>query len=237
MRALILAGGQALRLRPLTEDRPKPLVAVNGKPIAEWQLDWLISTVGVERVTFLCGHSWTKLKEHFGTEYRGLPVDYSVEETPLGTGGAFRKAMTEGKPGDDDVLMMNGDIITDLPLDKMVLAHRSAGARPSVTILLVPFKSRFGVVRIDPRNRVVGFEEKPEFPDTWINGGIYIADPKKLMARLPEKGDIERDTFPSLAAAGEVMAFPYQGFWSLVDTIKDLKEVENELKARGKVAT
>lgn len=236
MRALILAGGQALRLRPLTDDRPKPLVAVNGKPIAEWQLDWLIDAVDLKRATFLCGHSWTRLKEHFGAGYRGVEIDYSVEETPLGTGGALRKAVLEGKFGDEQVLVMNGDIITDLHVGEMVSAHISADRHPVITMLLVPFKSRFGIVRIDHHNRVLGFEEKPEFPDTWINGGIYVADPKRLLSHLPEKGDVERETFPGLADSGEVMAFPYQGFWSLVDTIKDLRDVESELKARGGLA-
>jgi mannose-1-phosphate guanylyltransferase len=233
LKALILAGGQALRLRPLTDDKPKPLVAVNGRPIAEWQLDWLISTIHPEQVTFLCGYSWTKLKEHFGSGYRGVRIDYSVEETPLGTGGAFRKAISDASLGDEDVVMMNGDIITDLPLGEMISAHASGPARPTVTLLLVPFKSRFGIVRIGDGNMVRGFEEKPEFPDAWINGGIYVANARRILSRLPAKGDIERETFPPLAMSGEVMAYPYRGFWSLVDSVKDLREVENELKARA----
>ena len=68
MKALILAGGKGLRLRPLTDDKPKPLVSVSGKPIAEWQIDWLLENVELEQVIFLCGHKWTKLKEHFGTD-------------------------------------------------------------------------------------------------------------------------------------------------------------------------
>jgi mannose-1-phosphate guanylyltransferase len=233
LKALILAGGQALRLRPLTDHIPKPLVAANGKPIAEWQLDWLAKSVDLEQVTFLCGYSWLKLKEHFGSSYQGVRIDYSVEETPLGTGGAFRKAISDANLGDENVVMMNGDIITDLPLGEMIAAHTSAQSHPIVTLLLVPFKSRFGIVRMDERNLVKGFEEKPEFPDAWINGGIYVANARGIVGRLPEKGDIERETFPSLALSGEILAYPYSGFWSLVDSVKDLREVEKELKERG----
>jgi NDP-sugar pyrophosphorylase family protein len=233
LRALILAGGQALRLRPLTDDKPKPLVEVNGRPIAEWQLDWLIGNVKLDHVTFLCGYSWIRLKEHFGSSYRGLRIDYSVEDTPLGTGGAFRKAIAEAKLGDESVVMMNGDILTDLPLGKMIEAHSASRSHPAVTLLLVPYKSRFGIVRIGEQNMVKGFEEKPEFPDAWINGGIYVATASRILGRLPEKGDIERETFPALASSGEIMAYPYQGFWSLVDSVKDLREVERELKARS----
>jgi mannose-1-phosphate guanylyltransferase len=233
LKALILAGGQGLRLRPLTDDKPKPLVAVNGKPIAEWQLDWLIKNVDLEQATFLCGYKWTRLKEHFGNNYRGARIEYSVEETPLGTGGAFRKAMVSAKLGDESVVMMNGDVVTDLELGKMVSVNSSARSRPIITLLLVPYKSRFGIVHIDKQNLVTKFEEKPEFPDVWISGGVYVANAKKILSHLPEKGDIERETFPKLVSSGEIMAYPYEGFWSLIDSVKDIQEVEKELKARA----
>lgn len=236
MKALILAGGQGLRLRPLTDDRPKPLVAVAGKPIAEWQLDWLIKNVELEEAIFLCGYKWNRLKEHFGNDYKGVRIGYSVEESPLGTGGAFRKAIVNTKLGDENLVMMNGDIVTDLPLGKMLTEHSHGKGAPMVTLLLVPYKSRFGIVHIDKENFVVRFEEKPEFPDVWINGGIYVASAKRILDHLPEKGDIERETFPKLAAAGEVMAYPYRGFWSLIDSIKDIQEVEKQLKAKGQKA-
>lgn len=232
MKALILAGGKGLRLRPLTDDKPKPLVAVAGKPIAEWQLDWLRANVDLEKVVFLCGWKWERLKEHFGGEYHGVEVDYSVEEAPLGTGGAFRKAIMEKGIGDEDVAMLNGDIITDLKLAEMVAAQRKPKPSPAITLLLVPYKSRFGIVHIDENNLVRSFEEKPVFPDVWINGGIYVGNARRLLKDLPEKGDIERETFPKLAASGQVMAYPYRGFWSLVDSVKDVQEVESELKAR-----
>jgi NDP-sugar pyrophosphorylase family protein len=233
MKALILAGGQGLRLRPLTDDKPKPLVPVNGKPIAEWQIDWLMEHVRLEKVIFLCGYRWEKLKEHFGTSYSGISIEYSVEETPLGTGGAFRKAISGAGIGDENLLMMNGDIITDMDLGDMVAVHTSAKAQPIITILLAPYKSRFGIVRIDKSNIVRKFEEKPEFPDVWINGGIYVANAQKILKNLPERGDIERETFPNIVGSGEIMAYPYRGSWSLIDSIKDIQEVESEMRSGG----
>ena len=236
MKALILAGGKGLRLRPLTDDKPKPLVAVAGKPIAERQLDWLRASVDLEEAIFLCGWKWERLKEHFGDDYRGVKIDYSPEESPLGTGGAFRKAILEKKIGDEDVAMLNGDILTDLDLRKMVSAKDSAKGSPTVSILLVPYRSRFGIVHVKD-GLVQSFEEKPAFKDVWINGGIYVANAKRLAKDLPAKGDIERETFPRLAAAKKVAAYPYRGFWSLVDSIKDIQEVERELASRGKATT
>jgi mannose-1-phosphate guanylyltransferase len=237
LKALILSGGQGLRLRPLTDDKPKPLVAVNGRPIAEWQIDWLRKNSDLDEVVFLCGYKWERLKEHFGSSYEGVKIGYSVEETPLGTGGAIKKGLAYLGEPDGKVIVTNGDIITDLPLKKMIASHGASAAGPTVTMLLVPYKSRFGIVYIDKQNMVRKFEEKPEFPDIWINGGIYVLDPRKVGERLPDKGDIERETFPALVQRSEILSYPYRGFWSLIDSIKDLKEAEGRLRATEAHAT
>jgi mannose-1-phosphate guanylyltransferase len=214
-----------------------------GRPIAEWQLEWLRVNIPLEEVIFLCGWKWERLKERFGDDYHGVKIQYSVEEEPLGTGGALRKAILEKGIGDEgDVVMLNGDIVTEMKLGDMVTTRRRVeeeekeekeGALSAVTILLVPYRSRFGIVHIDAQRFVRGFEEKPTFPGVWINGGVYVGDARRLVADLPDKGDIERATFPKLASAGQVMAYPYEGFWSLIDSIKDISEVEAEFKARS----
>jgi len=82
---------------------------------------------------------------------------------------------------------MNGDIITSLPLKSMVASHEAPGTQPTVTMALVPYKSRFGIVYIDKLKVVRKFEEKPEFPDVWINGGVYVINPQKVMKHLPRR--------------------------------------------------
>jgi len=231
LHALILAGGQGLRLRPLTLDKPKPMVPLNGKPIAEWQIEWLGANTDLESVTFLCGYKWERLKEHFGTNFRGADIAYSVEKQPLGTGGAIRKGIV-ARGGSGEVVILNGDLVTRMNLREMIRSGRSAPIRPAVTMLLVPFRSRFGIIRFDNKNVVQRFEEKPDLPDMWINGGIYIADSKRLLKHLPEKGDIEREAFPKLAERREILAHPYSGFWVAIDSMKDLGEAEAELKAK-----
>jgi NDP-sugar pyrophosphorylase family protein len=231
LKALILSGGQGLRLRPLTDDKPKPLVPLNGRPIAEWQIDWLRDNSELEEVVFLCGYKSDRLKQHFGSSYRGVQVDYSVEETPLGTGGAIRRGLSHLGDPEGNVIVTNGDILTELPLKKMIAEHETSETRPAATLLLTPYRSRFGTVRIGKGNIVRGFEEKPEFPDVWINGGIYVINGSKVMKHLPEKGDIERETFPALVRDGGVLSYPYRGFWCLIDSIKDLQEAEKQMKA------
>jgi NDP-sugar pyrophosphorylase family protein len=229
MKAIILSGGLGLRLRPLTDDKPKPLIPVNGKPIAEFQLDWLISNAELNGVIFACGYRWDKLKDHFGESYKGIPIEYTVEKEPLGTGGAIKNSFARLDERDEKAVIMNGDLMTDLPLRRMVDWHNSPSTQTTVTMLVVPYRSRFGVVYIDKLRMVRKFEEKPEFPDVWINGGIYVVDVNKIAKHLPEKGDIERETFPKLVPYGEISAFPHYGFWRLIDSIKDLHEVEVEL--------
>ncbi len=228
MKAIILSGGQGLRLRPLTEDRPKMLVEVGGRPIAEHQIDWLIGSGVVDGLIFACGYKWDKIKEHFGASYKGIKVEYSVEEETLGTGGAIKQALTQ-YGFDEEIIALNGDVITDLPLKRLVEAHHSSGDI-SGTMLIVPYKSRFGVVKIDKLKIVRGFDEKPAFPDVWINGGVYVLNPRKVLKHLPDKGDIERETFPKLVEYGELLSYPYYGDWLFLDSVKDLTVLEETMR-------
>ncbi len=215
-----------MRLRPLTDDRPKALIHVNGRPISEYQLDWLSEGGEIDSVTFACGYKWERLKEHFGSSFKGLKVDYSVEEEPLGTGGAIKRAIADS---DELTIALNGDILTDLQLNRMIEAHRQSGEM-TASMLVVPYRSRFGVVKIDKLKMVRGFDEKPAFPDVWINGGVYIIDPKRVAKYLPDKGDIERETFPKLVNHGSLLSFPHYGEWYFLDSLKDLKELEQTLR-------
>jgi mannose-1-phosphate guanylyltransferase len=231
MKAVILSGGQSLRMRPLTDDKPQALVPVNGRPIAEYQLEWLLKEGGIDSVTFACGYKWERLKEHFGSSFKGTPIAYSVEEEPLGTGGAVKRAIAE-EEAEDLYVVANGDIMTDLSLKRMIEAHKQA-SDIAASMLVVPYRSRFGVVKFDKLRIVRGFEEKPAFPDVWINGGIYLLNARKARKYLPDKGDIERETFPKLVNHGELMSYPYYGEWWYIDSVKDIKEVEVALQSAG----
>ncbi len=217
-----------MRLRPLTDDKPKALIEIGGRPISEYQLEWLTKGANVDRVIFACGYKWEKLQEHFGKSYEGVSIEYSIEDAPLGTGGAIKKALSEG-PVDDSFIATNGDIITDLPLGRMVESYEQAG-EITASMLVVPYRSRFGVVKIDKLRMVRGFEEKAVFPDVWINGGVYILRSRKILKSLPDNGDIERETFPKLVGRGELLSYPYYGDWRFIDSLKDLEEIESSMK-------
>ncbi|MEM0196863.1 MAG: nucleotidyltransferase family protein [Sulfolobales archaeon] len=226
MKAAIIAGGLGKRLRPLTEDRPKPLVEVAGKPIIEWQIEWL-RRCGVNSFIILAGYYREKLIDFLGSGSKfGVHVAYVIEDEPLGTGGAIKNA--ESLIGNETFIAVNGDIITNIPVEELV--EYLNGLRDAVAaIALVPLRSPYGIVELDRSGRVITFREKPVLEEYLINAGIYVMKPE-IFEYLPSRGDIERDTFPKLAAEGRLVGRVFRGYyWRSIDTIKDVEEASHEV--------
>ena len=225
MYALILAGGRGERLKPLTDSIPKPMVPILGKPILAYQIAFL-KEAGAEDIIFLCGYKWEKIREYFGDGAAfGVRCHYSVEQTPLGRGGAIKKGM-ELVPHDEPfVIALNGDNITSQALGSVIDHHKTHDA--VVTDMLVPYPSSYGVVEVDEFDRVTAFREKGELP-IWINAGIYVLN-LSVRPKLPDIGDHETATFPYLVETGQLYAFKSQAFWKTIDNHKDIQEVEEIL--------
>ncbi len=230
MYALILAGGKGERLRPLTDTLPKPMVPVCGRPILEHQLRWL-KAGGVDNVIFLAGYRWESIESHFGDGHDfGVDVRYSVEDSPLGRGGAIKKGYPLLPADEQTVVVLNGDVITEEPLDSLVACYdqrKSQNPSHLATLLTVPMVSPYGLLDIDADETVTGFREKVEMPH-WINGGTYVFD-RAVFSEFPDLGDHEVETFPRLAQAGKISAFRTRAFWCSVDSFKDLREAEGYL--------
>jgi mannose-1-phosphate guanylyltransferase len=223
MKIVILAGGFGKRLKPLTDTRPKPMIQVSNVPIVEWQVRWL-RKFGIKEFIMCVGYMKEQIIDHIGNGARfNCRVDYSVEEIPLGTGGALlnaKKLLSD----QDSFFMLNGDILTELDPNRL---HNS----DSNTIALVPLRSPFGVVELDENSRVLGFVEKPEIPDSWINAGIYRFT-QEVFRYLPEKGNIEVTTLPTLAKERKLKAVKYDNvFWHSIDSHKDIEEAAKEIQA------
>jgi NDP-sugar pyrophosphorylase family protein len=228
--AIVLAGGRGERLRPYTDDRPKPMVEVKGIPVIAYLLGWL-AKYGITRIVLSCGYRWEVLRSALGNGHQwGLEILYAVEPEPLGRGGGIRFAMQSA----------NGDNLLDFDLNAMLDQHTAASAEPAlstpkepaaamVTLALAPLVSARGIVDTDGQGRVTGFREKPELP-YWINVGVYVLDPR-VAHLLPAKGDHETDLFPRLAAQGKLAAFKTHQLWRTVDTAKDLATLSDELDA------
>ncbi len=227
--AVILAGGQATRLRPYTDDRPKAMVEVAGKPIIDWQLDWL-SAHGVTDVVVSCGYLAEVLERHVsGLAHDGMRVEVAAEPEPLGRGGALRFAADRLPDGDERWFALNGDVLTRFKLRAFADRHVRAGAR--ATIALARYRTTWGIASVDDDGLVVGFEQSPQLP-YWINGGVYCFDPD-VAGLLPERGDHEDTTFPKLAEEKRIAGFRIETFWRGIDTVKDVKEAADELAGIG----
>lgn len=228
MQAIILAGGKGERLRPFTEDRPKPMVEVLGVPILGYQLQWLQSQ-GVTSIIVACGYRHEVIQGYFGNgEKWGVQIQYAVEPQPLGRGGALKLAFGLLQQGEDLCLATNGDVITNVRLKPLVQAHRQNGCL--ATVVLTPFVSPYGIVEVDEEDKIAAFHEKPELPH-WVNAGIYVLS-REIESLLPDQGDHEDSTFPRLAAEHSLGAFKSRSYWRSVDTVKDLSEVQKELEKR-----
>ncbi len=222
---MILAGGLGKRLRPITENIPKPLVPVCGKPIIVWQIEWL-RRHGVKEFIICAGYLREKIIEALGNGSKlGVSIGYVVEEAPLGTGGAVKNAEIFLR-GEEGFFVINGDIITNLnPLRlKEVTSDDLVGA-----IAVTPLRSPYGIVKFDESGFIYSFEEKPIIRDYWINAGVYYFRPQ-IFKYLPSRGDIETTALPLLAKRRLLKAVVYDNIlWKSIDTHKDLDEAEKLL--------
>ena len=226
MKAVILAGGLGKRLRPLTDERPKPLIEVLNIPIIEWQIKWF-KKHSIDEIVICVGYLKEQIIDFIGSGTKfGVKVGYAVEEEPLGTGGALKNAESLlGGVAKDGFFMINGDILTDLHPNKLLCDNDAA-------LALVPLRSPFGVVDVDHQSKVLGFVEKPQIRDRWINAGVYYLR-KDVFNYLPENGNIELTALPMMAKERKLNAVKYENsFWRSIDSHKDIEEASKELKSK-----
>lgn len=224
--ALILAGGQATRLRPYTDTRPKAMVEVADRPIVDYQLDWLASH-GVEHSVVSCGYKADVLREHLTGRNLPLAVTILVEDTPLGRGGAMKYAASGLPAPDERYFALNGDVLTWFDLRAMAAFHLEKEVLG--TLALAQYRTSWGIVEIGADGLIGGFTQSPLLP-FWINGGVYLFEPAVTLL-LPDKGDHEDSTFPELAHTGKLAGYHIDGYWRGVDTVKDVKEASEQVPA------
>lgn len=221
--AVILVGGEGRRLRPLTDTRPKPMMTLVDRPFVTHQLDQL-RRFGVTDVVFSCGYRPEALQEHFGEgQGVGMRLRYVVDPVPLGTAGAVKNA--EPLLRGDRILVLNGDILTDLDLSDLVARHMAADVSGTIALTPVDDPSRYGLVRLHPDRRVEAFIEKPPAEALrpgepfLINAGTYLLE-RDVLDLIPPGApcSIERDLFPVLASGGRLSGFPSESYWRDIGT-------------------
>lgn len=223
--AVILAGGRGLRLRPETEDKPKAMVKVGGKPIIEWIVFWLKKN-GIKNIILSVDYRKDVLKSHLGDGRGfGVRITYNHHKGAKDTGDAFRSVFKNIELP-ETFIAMNGDQITDLPIRKFIAHHEKY--KPIATVAVCPLKSSFGIVHLDKDHTIKAFYEKPILHDKLMSAGIYIFE-HGIKRYLPKRGAIEKTTFKKLAEAGRLKAYAHHGFFSTVNDHKDLESIEKIL--------
>ena len=219
MQALILAGGEGTRLRPLTSTIPKPVVPLAGRPLISYMLEWLRDH-GVDEAILSCGFMADGVRRVLGDgSTLGVRLHYVEEPQPLGTGGALKLAQERL---DDRFLMLNGDILTDLDLTAQLRQHERTGARVTLGLIGVEDPSAYGLVRRDPQGAVTEFVEKPspdEIDSNLISAGVYVIE-REVLDTLPPAGtkvSIEREVFPELVDNG-LYGYESAGYWLDIGT-------------------
>ena len=237
MKAMALAAGKGTRLFPLTGEVPKPMAPIVDTPIIE-HIFRLLATHGVDEVHVNVHYLADALLKAYGEDSRvnGMSVNLSREDKLLGTAGGVKRLAARF---DDTFVVVSGDALTDVDIGEMVAFHKERGALATIALRRVYDTSEFGVVVVDEKGNIKGFQEKPdpkEAISTLANTGIYVFEPRAL-DYVPEDTffDFAQDVFPKLLENGESFV-GYQGnfYWSDIGTLQAYRQAQYDVLS-GKV--
>ena len=214
MDVVVLAGGFGTRLRPWTEGRAKPLLPVLDKTLLERVVECVPNEL-IDRVVIAAGYSITEMEKFFSSSDLPYDVIISVEDNPLGTGGAIAKSL-EHLSGDGPVLILNGDLVSSVDVNQLLNYHQEKKASITLSLWHVDDPSRFGVCGLDESGMITRFQEKPE-PGTefsnLINAGCYLIERDVLESLSSKKHSMEREVFPLIADAGKMSGLEFKGYF------------------------
>lgn len=236
MKAVLLAAGRGERLRPWTDQTPKCMMPIGGKPLLEHTVEWL-ARFGIRELMINLHHLPERIRGYFGDGRRwGVRIHYWLEPELLGTAGALRR-LEDGWDG--PLLVWYGDNLSRCDLDRLRELHRRKGGTATLALYRRPDATSSGIAELDGEDRLVRFLEKPrpeEVFSHWVNAGIFLLE-REARAFIPAEGpaDFGRDVFPALLAAGRRM-YGYrlseaEGLW-WIDTPEDLARTEGAWRER-----
>ncbi len=216
MKAVIIAGGFGTRMRPLTYNRPKPVVTVANRPFVIHQIE-LLKRYGITDIILNLHYLPSNMELILGDgRDLGVKISYSIEKTPLGTAGAVKNA--ENLFDNEPLIVFNGDILTDIDISELIKFHKKNGARATIALTEVEDPTPYGLVLTDDSGRAIRFLEKPSWEQVTvknINAGIYVLDPSVFNDVPSDKPySFERELFPGLLEKGEkVYALVSEAYW------------------------
>ncbi len=207
MEAIILAGGLGSRLKAAVPDVPKPMAPINGRPFLEYLVDYWVGQ-GVDRIVLSVGYKHEIIEQHFAARYKGIEVDYAVEDRPRGTGGGLLLALKHLRQS-GTFLILNGDTFFEVDLALMRRYHQARHAEVTIALREVKANSRYASVEIDKDGNITTFDNRARTSGrALINGGVYLAESTAFARMLPESDEpvsIEDQLYPRMLAAGRRM--------------------------------
>lgn len=224
---MVLAAGFGSRLRPLTDHVPKPLVSVGAHPMIAYPLA-VLRAAGIRDVLVNLHHLGDQIRAALGDgKASGLSIRYSAEDPILDTGGAIQKA--QGFLGDDTFVVINSDILIDLPLADVIAWHRQRGALATMVLRPDPHAVRYGVIEIDAQSRIRRFLGQPPVVADPLRplmfAGVHVFEPGVFDFMEPGRFGINAVTYPRMLAAGcPLFGYAFDGYWRVVDTHAGLAE-------------
>jgi D-glycero-alpha-D-manno-heptose 1-phosphate guanylyltransferase len=227
MEAIILAGGLGTRLQQAVPELPKCLAPVNGTPFIQYVVDYLV-TQGITKIILALGYRSEQVAWYFNQHTQKVPVVFSNEETPLGTGGAILLALKHTMQ--KDILVLNGDTLCKAGIRRLVATHRQYNA--VCTLSLKPMKdfSRYGSVTLEQDNRIVSFHEKRYCTEGLINTGVYVLDvPHFSKIGFPEKFSFEKDFLEAYCSEGIISGCVQDGYFIDIGIPEDYERAQKEM--------
>ncbi|MEY4232411.1 MAG: hypothetical protein RL144_611 [Actinomycetota bacterium] len=232
--AILLVGGFGTRLMPLTKNTPKPMLTVAGIPVTEHQLN-MAKAAGITRIVLATSYLAELFTPYFGDGSKwGMQIQYAVEKSPLGTGGAIRNA-AKLINSSESIVILNGDVLSSHNLAEQIRQHEAHGADVTLHLTKVEDARAYGCVPTDSNGRVTAFLEKMENPVTnQINAGCYVFNPRVLESiPLDTVVSVERETFPALVASGAaVYGYIESSYWVDIGTPHALMNASTEIVNR-----
>jgi mannose-1-phosphate guanylyltransferase/phosphomannomutase len=233
MKAVVMAGGEGSRLRPLTLVRPKPMLPVVNRPVLGHILH-LLKQHDITDVVMTVQYLAAQIQDYYGDGRNlGMNIEYAVEESPLGTAGSVRNAADRLR-GDEPLLVISGDALTDFDLTELIEGHKRRGAALTMALTRVPNPLEYGVINIEETGRVLQFLEKPNWglvtSDT-VNTGIYVIEPD-VLNRIPPRTrlDWSQDVFPGMLSTGAPLyGHVAEGYWCDIGALPEYHKANTDL--------
>ena len=225
MEAIILAGGFGTRLKSVVRDMPKPMAVIAGKPFLTYLLDQL-DRQGCTHAILAVGYKKEVIQNFFGPKYRGISLTYSVEEKPLLTGGALKKALEVTT--EDAVLVLNGDTFFGVDFSKMLDFHHKTHSDATLAVKKLYDFSRYGTVLFNGNLRITQFIEKKVCQEGFINGGVYILNRTIFDGINQEKFMMEKDFLEKYVDLKAFYAFPSNGYFIDIGIPEDYEKANKE---------